>query len=239
GFRYPGAEEALLSDIDFALQPGQVTAVIGATGSGKTTLINLIPRLFDVSSGQVLLDGVDLRQLDPDLLWSKIGLVPQKPYLFSGTVASNLRYGQPDASDEELWRALEVAQAKDFVSEMPEGLEAPIAQGGSNVSGGQRQRLSIARALVKRPEVYIFDDSFSALDVATDAKLRAALVEETGQSAVLIVAQRVSTIRQADQILVLEAGRIVGRGRHDDLLESCQTYREIVESQLSAEEMVA
>jgi ATP-binding cassette subfamily B protein len=228
-----------LSDIDFALQPGQVTAVIGATGSGKTTLINLIPRLFDVSSGQVLLDGVDLRQLDPDLLWSKIGLVPQKPYLFSGTVASNLRYGQPDASDEELWRALEVAQAKDFVSEMPEGLEAPIAQGGSNVSGGQRQRLSIARALVKRPEVYIFDDSFSALDVATDAKLRAALVEETGQSAVLIVAQRVSTIRQADQILVLEAGRIVGRGRHDDLLESCQTYREIVESQLSAEEMVA
>ncbi|MDR1387887.1 MAG: ABC transporter ATP-binding protein/permease [Propionibacteriaceae bacterium] len=238
-FRYPGAEEALLSDLDFELRPGQTTAVIGATGSGKTTLINLIPRLFDVSSGEVMVDGVDIRQLDPDLLWSKIGLVPQKPYLFSGTVATNLRYGKPDATEQELWQALEVAQAKDFVSDLPEGLDAPIAQGGSNVSGGQRQRLSIARALVKRPEVYIFDDSFSALDVATDARLRAALADETAQAAVLIVAQRVSTIRQADQILVLEAGRIVGRGRHDELLASCDTYREIVESQLSAEEMVA
>jgi ATP-binding cassette subfamily B protein len=238
-FRYPGAEESVLTDITFDLTPGQVTAVIGATGSGKTTLVNLVPRLFDATAGTVEVDGVDVRALDPEDLWSKIGLVPQKSFLFSGTVASNLRYGKEDATDEELWHALEVAQAKDFVEAMPEGLEAPIAQGGTNVSGGQRQRLSIARAVVKTPEIYIFDDSFSALDVSTDARLRAALVAETHQAAVLIVAQRVSTIRGADQILVLDRGRIVGRGRHDELLQNCPTYIEIVESQLKAEEMVA
>jgi ATP-binding cassette subfamily B protein len=238
-FRYPGAEEPVLHDIAFDLVPGQTTAVIGATGSGKTTLVNLLPRLFDVTAGEVAVDGVDVRSLDPEVLWSKIGLVPQKPFLFSGTVASNLRYGKQDATDEELWHALEVAQARDFVEAMPEGLDAPIAQGGTNVSGGQRQRLSIARALVKRPEIYIFDDSFSALDVATDARLRAALAAETDNAAVLIVAQRVSTIRGADQILVLDAGRIVGRGSHEELLESCPTYVEIVESQLKSEELAA
>ncbi|MDR0958990.1 MAG: ABC transporter ATP-binding protein/permease [Propionibacteriaceae bacterium] len=238
-FRYPGAEEPVIADISFRLEPGTMTAVIGATGSGKTTLVNLIPRLYDATSGTVAIDDVDVKRIDPDLLWSKVGLVPQKSFLFTGTVASNLRYGKPDASDEELWHALEVAQAKDFVEAMPGGLEAPIAQGGTNVSGGQRQRLSIARALVKRPEIYVFDDSFSALDVSTDAKLRQALAGETGDACVFIVAQRVSTIRQADQILVLDNGRIVGRGKHHDLLESCPTYQEIVQSQMTTEEAIA
>ncbi len=236
GFTYPGAEDPVLSDLTFDLRPGRTTAVIGSTGSGKSTLVNLVPRLYDATSGTVALDGVDVREIDPDLLWRRIGLVPQKPYLFSGTVASNLRYGKPDATDDELWRALETAQAADFVRAMPGGLDAPVAQGGTNVSGGQRQRLSIARALVKRPEVYIFDDSFSALDVATDARLRAALARETDDAAVLVVAQRVSTIRDADEILVLEHGRIVGRGTHDELVATNPTYAEIVDSQVSAEE---
>ena len=235
-FGYPGAEADVLHDITLLCRPGQTTAVIGSTGSGKTTLIGLVPRLFDVTAGEVLFDGVDVRELDPLALGARIGLVPQKPYLFSGTVASNLRYGKPDATDDELWHALTVAQAADFVRAMPGGLDATIAQGGSNVSGGQRQRLAIARALVRRPEVYLFDDSFSALDVATDARLRAALVPETSDAAVLIVGQRVATIAGADQIVVLEDGRIVGLGRHDDLLATCPTYAEIVSSQLRAEE---
>lgn len=235
-FTYPGAEDAVLKDLTFDIRPGTMTAVIGATGSGKSTLVNLVPRLYDATGGTVEVDGVDVRRLDPEILWNQIGLVPQKPYLFTGTVASNLRFGKPDATDEELWHALEVAQAADFVREMSGELDAPIAQGGTNVSGGQRQRLSIARAIVKRPDIYIFDDSFSALDVTTDARLRAALVAETRDSAVLIVAQRVSTIRDADDIIVLEAGRIVGRGSHDELLLSCETYAEIVDSQLSVEE---
>ena len=238
-FRYSGAAEPVISGITFTMEPGKTTAIIGATGSGKTTLINLVPRLYDATEGTVLIDGVDVRELDEDVLWSKIGLIPQKPYLFSGTVASNLRYGNPDATDEELWHALEVAQAKNFVEEMPGKLEESIAQGGTNVSGGQRQRLSIARALVKKPEIYVFDDSFSALDVATDARLRAALALETGDSAVMIVAQRVSTIRHADSIIVLDDGGIVGQGTHEELLESCPTYMEIVESQMSAEEALA
>lgn len=235
-FTYPGAEDAVLKDLTFDIRPGTMTAVIGATGSGKSTLVNLVPRLYDATGGTVEVDGVDVRRLDPEILWNRIGLVPQKPYLFTGTVASNLRFGKPDATDEELWHALEVAQAADFVREMTGELDAPIAQGGTNVSGGQRQRLSIARALVKQADIYIFDDSFSALDVTTDAKLRAALVSETRQSAVLVVAQRVSTIRDADDIIVLEAGRIVGRGNHDELLKTCETYAEIVDSQLSVEE---
>jgi len=235
-FTYPGAEDPVLSDLTFDIRPGTMTAVIGSTGSGKSTLVNLVPRLYDATGGTVEVDGVDVRTLDPEILWNRIGLVPQKPYLFTGTVASNLRFGKPDATDEELWHALEVAQATDFVREMDGQLDAPIAQGGTNVSGGQRQRLSIARALVKRPDIYIFDDSFSALDVTTDAKLRAALVAETRESAVLIVAQRVSTIRDADDIIVLEAGRIVGQGSHDELLLTCETYAEIVDSQLSVED---
>jgi ATP-binding cassette subfamily B protein len=217
-------------------QPGQTTAIIGSTGAGKTTLISLVPRLFDATSGAVLVDGVDVRDLDPELLWSRIGLVPQKPYLFSGTVASNLRHADPDATDEQLWEALEVAQAADFVRAMPDGLASPIAQGGSNVSGGQRQRLAIARALVRRPGIYLFDDSFSALDLATDARLRAALVPVTAEAVTVIVAQRVSTIARADQILVLEDGHTVGLGRHEELLRDCPTYAEIVASQMSAEE---
>ncbi|HEX2772680.1 MAG TPA: ABC transporter ATP-binding protein, partial [Micromonosporaceae bacterium] len=216
-------------------EAGKTTAIIGSTGSGKTTLVSLVPRLFDATAGSVRVDGVDVRDLDPDLLWSRIGLVPQRPYLFSGTVASNLRYGNPDATDEELWAALEVAQAREFVAAMPAGLEAPIAQGGTNVSGGQRQRLAIARALVRRPEIYLFDDSFSALDTGTDARLRAALRPVTADAAVVIVGQRVSTIVDADQILVLEDGAIVGKGRHEDLLESCPTYAEIVASQQTAQ----
>ena len=238
-FAYPGAETPVLDDLSFTARRGETTAIIGSTGAGKTTLVNLIPRLFDVTGGRVLVDGVDVRELDPDLLWGRIGLVPQKPYLFSGTVASNLRLGKPDATDEELWQALDIAQAKKFVERMPEGLDSKIAQGGTNVSGGQRQRLAIARALVRRPEIYVFDDSFSALDVATDAALRAALAPETANAAVIVVAQRVSTIRTADQIIVLEDGRIVGLGRHDELLRTCPTYAEIVESQFKAEEVSA
>ncbi|MFC2641457.1 MAG: ABC transporter ATP-binding protein [Propionibacterium acidifaciens] len=238
-FSYPGAEEPVLHDINLSLRPGTTTAVIGSTGSGKTTLANLVPRLYDVTGGSIKLDGVDIRRLDMDLLWSRIGLVPQKPYLFSGTVASNLRYGNPEATDDQMWAALATAQAADFVEQMDGGLEAPIAQGGSNVSGGQRQRLSIARALIKKPEIYVFDDAFSALDVATDARLRAALAAETRDAAVLNVAQRVSTIRDADQIIVLDSGRIVGRGTHAELLAECTTYQEIVSSQMSAEEAAA
>lgn len=238
-FSYPGAEEPVLHDINISLRPGTTTAVIGSTGSGKTTLANLVPRLYDVTGGSIKLNGVDIRRLDMDLLWSRIGLVPQRPYLFSGTVASNLRYGSPEATDDQMWAALATAQAADFVEQMDGGLEAPIAQGGSNVSGGQRQRLSIARALVKRPEIYVFDDAFSALDVATDARLRVALAAETRDAAVLIVAQRVSTIRDADQIIVLDSGRIVGRGTHAELLTECTTYQEIVHSQMSAEEAAA
>ena len=235
-FTYPGAEDPVLANLSFTLTPGRTTAIIGSTGSGKSTLVNLIPRLYDVSSGEVLVDGVDVRRLDPDALWSRIGLVPQKPYLFSGTVASNLLYGRPDATPEQMWEALRIAQAADFVEKLDGSLAAHIAQGGTNVSGGQRQRLSIARALVKEPAVYVFDDSFSALDVATDARLRAALAPATADRATLIVAQRVATIRGADEILVLEHGRIVGRGTHDELLASNATYQEIVDSQLSAEE---
>jgi ATP-binding cassette subfamily B multidrug efflux pump len=238
-FTYPGADAPVLRDITFTARPGRTTAIIGSTGSGKSTLVSLIPRLIDVTAGSVTVDGVEVRELEPDLLWSRIGLVPQKPFLFTGTVASNLRYGQPDATDDELWQALRVAQAEDFVRAMPEQLEASISQGGTNVSGGQRQRLSIARALVKRPEIYVFDDSFSALDVTTDARLRAALKRETSQSCVIIVGQRVATIADADQIVVLEHGEVVGIGTHDELLRSCPTYEEIVSSQLSAAEVLA
>jgi ATP-binding cassette subfamily B protein len=235
-FSYPGAEAPVLRGLTFDVTPGSTTAVVGSTGAGKTTLVNLLPRLFDASAGAVLVDGVDVRELDPDLLWGRIGLVPQRAYLFSGTVASNLRYGKPDATDDELWAALEVAQGKDFVEQMPGGLEAPIAQGGTNVSGGQRQRLAIARALVKKPEIYVFDDSFSALDTATDARLRAALKKAVPDATKIIVAQRVATITDADQILVLDHGVIVGRGTHSELLETSAEYAEIVASQLSAEE---
>ena len=238
-FQYPGATHAVLNGISFEARPGETTAIIGSTGAGKTTLAGLVPRLFDVTGGRVLVGGVDVREADLDVLWSRIGLVPQKPYLFSGTVASTLRYGNPQASDADLWEALRIAQAADFVRAMPGGLDAPIAQGGTNVSGGQRQRLAIARALVRRPEVFIFDDSFSALDVATDARLRAALRPVTREATVLVVAQRVSTIVDADQIVVLEDGRVVGLGRHTELLESCATYREIVLSQRAAEEVSA
>ena len=235
-FSYPGAEVPVLSDISFTVRAGETTGIIGSTGSGKSTLISLIPRLFDATGGRVLVDGVDVRALDPEVLWTSIGLVPQRPYLFTGTVASNLRYGNPEATDEELWHALEVAQARDFVESMPGQLNAPIAQGGTNVSGGQRQRLSIARALVRRPNVYLFDDSFSALDVTTDARLRAALASETADAAVVIVGQRIATIRDADQIVVLDDGRIEGIGTHEHLLATCPTYAEIVESQFKAEE---
>ncbi len=235
GFRYPGAAQPVLSNISFEALPGQTTAIIGSTGTGKTTLVNLIPRLFDATEGRVLVDGIDVRDIDPDTLWGTIGLVPQKSYLFSGTVASNLRYGKPDATEAEMWEALAIAQARDFVEAMPEGLEAPIAQGGTNVSGGQRQRLAIARALIRRPEVYVFDDSFSALDVATDARLRHALDAVTADATVVIVAQRVATIMDADQIVVLEDGGVIGLGTHDELLATCAPYAEIVDSQLEAE----
>jgi ATP-binding cassette subfamily B multidrug efflux pump len=238
-FTYPGAASPVLRKITFTAEPGQTTAIIGSTGAGKSTLISLIPRLFDATGGSVTVDGIEVRESDPELLWSRIGLVPQKAFLFNGTVASNLRYGNPEATDDDLWRALRVAQAEDFVREMPEQLEAPISQGGSNVSGGQRQRLAIARVLVKRPEIYVFDDSFSALDVATDARLRAALERETAEAAVIIVGQRVATIADADKIIVLEHGEIVGSGTHEELLENCPTYAEIVDSQLSAEEAAA
>ncbi|MGZ4755063.1 MAG: ABC transporter ATP-binding protein [Acidimicrobiia bacterium] len=235
-FKYPGAEHPVLCDINFRAVAGETTAIIGSTGSGKTTLLNLVPRLFDATGGDVLVDGYNVRDIEPELLWSRIGLVPQKPYLFSGTVASNLRYANPEASDDELWDALEIAQAKRFVSAMPGGLEAPISQGGSNVSGGQRQRLAIARALVRKPGIYLFDDSFSALDLATDAHLRAALAPTVADAVMVIVAQRVSTIINADRILVIEDGRQVGLGTHRELLETCPTYAEIVASQLTAEE---
>ncbi|MEU8619787.1 ABC transporter ATP-binding protein [Streptomyces sp. NPDC048623] len=235
-FRYPGAEESVLREIELVARPGETTAIIGSTGSGKSTLLGLVPRLFDVTGGEVLVDGVDVRELDPELMARTVGLVPQKPYLFSGTVATNLRYGKPDATDEELWHALEVAQAKDFVSKLEGGLNAPIAQGGTNVSGGQRQRLAIARTLVQKPEIYLFDDSFSALDYETDALLRSALAEETAESTVVIVAQRVSTIREADRIVVLDEGRVVGTGRHHELMAENETYREIVLSQLTEAE---
>ena len=225
----------MLHDITFKAVPGQTTAIIGSTGAGKTTLIGLVPRLFDVRSGRVKVGGVDVRDLELDALWARIGLVPQRPYLFTGTVASNLRYGNPEATDEELWEALRISQAANFVEELG-GLDAPIAQGGTNVSGGQRQRLSIARAVVKRPDIYLFDDSFSALDLSTDARLRSALRPVTRDAAVVIVAQRVSTIIDADQIIVLDDGRIVGQGTHDELLESCETYQEIALSQRGAEE---
>ncbi|MFC9353151.1 ABC transporter ATP-binding protein [Arthrobacter sp. NPDC057013] len=236
GFAYPGAERPVLSGVSFTAPAGRTTAVIGSTGSGKTTLVNLMPRLFDATSGSVRMGGVDVRELHPDLLWGHIGLVPQRPYLFSGTVRSNLLYGKPDATEDELWHALATAQAADFVREMEGGLDAPVSQGGTNVSGGQRQRLAIARALVKRPELYIFDDSFSSLDTATDARLRQALRRDTAGATLVIIAQRVSSIVDADQILVLDGGRIVGRGTHGELLETSETYREIVSSQLAAEE---
>ncbi|MFI2284039.1 ABC transporter ATP-binding protein [Nocardia beijingensis] len=235
-FAFPGAEKPVLKAIRFRVRPGTTTAIVGSTGAGKTTLINLVPRLMDVTDGAVYVGGTDVRHIDLEVLRSQIGLVPQKAYLFSGTIASNLRYGNPQATDEELWRALEIAQAADFVREMPEGLRTPVAQGGTTVSGGQRQRLAIARALVKKPRVYLFDDSFSALDVATDARLREALKPETADASVVIVAQRIATIRDADQIVVLEDGAIAGIGTHDQLLRDCSEYREIVESQLSAEE---
>ncbi|WP_164204688.1 ABC transporter ATP-binding protein [[Micrococcus luteus] ATCC 49442] len=238
GFAYPGAYQPVLSGISFTATAGQTTAIIGSTGAGKTTLVNLMPRLFDATTGSVRMDGVDVRELHPDLLWGHIGLVPQRPYLFSGTVRSNLQYGKPDATEDELWKALEIAQARDFVDEMEGGLDAPISQGGTNVSGGQRQRLAIARALVKRPELYIFDDSFSSLDTGTDARLRQALKRSTAGATLVIIAQRVSSIVDADQILVLDDGRIVARGTHAQLLETSETYREIVSSQLAAEETV-
>jgi ATP-binding cassette, subfamily B, multidrug efflux pump len=234
-FRYPGAEEPVLSRVSFTARPGETTAIVGSTGSGKTTLVSLIPRFFDVTAGAVLVDGVDVRELPQQDLWARIGLVPQKSFLFSGTVATNLRHGREEATDDELWHALSIAQAAEFVHEMGSELESPVAQGGASVSGGQRQRLAIARALVKQPRIYIFDDSFSALDFTTDARLRAALRAETADATVLIVAQRVGTIMHADQIIVLEDGTIVGRGSHDELMASCGTYCEIVASQLGEE----
>ncbi len=234
-YRYPGAEVPVLTDVSLTAQPGQLTAIVGSTGAGKTTLLELIPRLIDPTAGSVLVEGTNVRDIELELLWSKVGVVPQRPYLFSGTVATNLRYGNPAATDDELWAALEVAQARDFVEAMPQKLDAPIAQGGTNVSGGQRQRLSIARALLRRPAIYLFDDSFSALDLATEARLRAALRPHTRDAAVIMVAQRVASIVDADQIIVLDAGAIVGRGRHAELIASCPTYAEIVSSQLAAE----
>jgi ATP-binding cassette subfamily B protein len=239
GFRYPGADHPVLTDISFKTFAGQTTAIVGSTGAGKTTLVQLIPRLFDATEGAVLIGGVDVRELDTRFLWSTIGLVPQRPYLFSGTVASNLLYGKPDASEDEMWEALKIAQAREFVQRMPGGLEARIDQGGTNVSGGQRQRLAIARALVRKPDIYLFDDSFSALDLTTDARLRVALKPYTAASAVLIVAQRVSTITTADQIIVLEDGEVVGLGTDAELRAGCPTYAEIVQSQIGEKEEVA
>jgi ATP-binding cassette subfamily B protein len=238
-FRYPNAESPVLCGISFEALPGQTTAIVGSTGSGKSTLINLVPRFYDATSGTVLVDGLDVREYAQEELWSRIGVIPQKAFLFTGTVAENLRYGAPDATDEELWHALEVAQAAAFVREMPDGLETLISQGGASVSGGQRQRLAIARALVRRPEIYVFDDSFSALDFKTDAALRAALKHETAEATVLIVAQRVSTIMHAERIVVMDAGKVAGIGAHSELMKCCETYREIVYSQLTVEEVGA
>ncbi|WP_425546601.1 ABC transporter ATP-binding protein [Amycolatopsis minnesotensis] len=235
-FHYPGAEASVLRHVNLVARPGETTAIIGSTGSGKTTLLNLVPRLFDATGGSVLVDGVDVRELDPVVLSDAIGFVPQKPYLFSGTVATNLRYGKPDATDEDLWDALRVAQAADFVERMPDGLDSPISQGGTTVSGGQRQRLAIARTLVRKPKIYLFDDSFSALDYATDAALRSALLGRTADATVVIVAQRVSTIRRADRIIVLDEGAVVGDGTHAELMDGNETYREIVLSQLTEQE---
>jgi ATP-binding cassette subfamily B protein len=236
-FHYPGAEEPVLRGISFKANPGETTAIVGSTGSGKTTLINLLPRFYDATGGTVLVDGVDVRTMDRQDLWRRIGMIPQKAFLFGGTVASNLRYGDQQAEGAALWSALDIAQGKEFVTEMPEQLEAPISQGGTNVSGGQRQRLAIARALVKRPEIYVFDDSFSALDFRTDARLRAALARELSGATVIIVAQRVGTILHADQIVVLEDGKVAGIGKHDELMKTCETYREIVLSQVTEEEV--
>ena len=235
-FSYPGAQFPVLSHVSFRAEPGTTTAIVGSTGAGKTTLVNLIPRLYDATDGQVLLGGVDVKELDLEAVWGEIGLVPQRPYLFSGTIASTLRYGAPEATDDELWAALAVAQGRDFVKAMPDGLDSKVAQGGTTVSGGQRQRLSIARALIRKPRILVFDDSFSALDTATDARLRAALAVEAKGATVIVVAQRVSSIMSADQILVLEDGEVVARGTHAELLESSDTYKEIVSTQLRAEE---
>jgi ATP-binding cassette subfamily B protein len=237
GFTYPEAEEEVISDIDFTAEPGKTTAIIGSTGCGKSTLVHLIPRFYDVTEGSITIDGVDIRQLSLKELRGMIGFVPQKGILFSGTIASNLRFGNPDATDEEIAVAAEIAQAKDFVEEKPKGYESEIAQGGTNVSGGQKQRLAIARAIAKNPKIYVFDDSFSALDMKTDAKLRKALEEKTKDAAVLIVAQRISTILKADQILVLDDGKIVGKGTHEELLKNCEVYEQIARSQLSAKEL--
>jgi ATP-binding cassette, subfamily B, multidrug efflux pump len=235
-FRYPGAEHPVLSGISFTAKPGVMTAIVGSTGSGKTTLLNLIPRFIDATAGQVLMDGIDIREQSLESVWSEIGFVPQRAFLFGGTVASNLKYGKADATDDELWEALDVAQADEFVKEKEDGLDSPVSQGGTNFSGGQRQRLSIARAIVKNPQIYILDDSFSALDFATDSKLRAALEKHAKDSTLIVVAQRVSTILKADQIIVLNNGKIDGIGNHADLMKSCKTYQEIVLSQLSPEE---
>ncbi len=238
-YRYPGASAPVLSDISFVAKPGEITAIIGSTGAGKTTLLDLIPRLSDPTAGAVLVDGVDVREREPEELWARIGVVPQRAYLFSGTVATNLRFGNPDATDDQLWAALEVAQGKDFVAEMPQGLDTPIAQGGTNVSGGQRQRLAIARALLREPAVFLFDDSFSALDLATEARLRAALAARIAHAAMIVVAQRVASIRHAHQILVLDAGKLVGKGTHAELVQTCPTYAEIVTSQTEEQEAAA
>jgi ATP-binding cassette, subfamily B, multidrug efflux pump len=236
-FGYPGAEEPVLRNVSFHAKAGETTAIVGSTGSGKSTVINLLPRFYDASEGTVLIDGEDVRALDRQDLWKRIGMIPQRAFLFGGTVTSNLRYGDEAATDEDLWRALDIAQGREFVADMPEQLEASITQGGTNVSGGQRQRLAIARALVKQPDIYVFDDSFSALDFRTDARLRAALARELGDATVIIVAQRVGTILHADRIVVLEDGRVAGIGTHDELMKTCETYREIVLSQVTEEEV--
>jgi ATP-binding cassette subfamily B protein len=235
-YKYPGASAPVLADVSFVAKPGEVTAIIGSTGAGKTTLLELIPRLGDPTDGSIVIDGVDVRDRDPEELWARIGVVPQRSYLFTGTVASNLRFGNPHATDEQLWAALEIAQGKDFVEAMPQKLESPIAQGGTNVSGGQRQRLAIARALLREPGVFLFDDSFSALDLATEARLRTALKPRTANATVIVVAQRVASIRDAHQIIVLDGGKVVGRGTHDELVASCPTYAEIVTSQTEEQE---